>query len=338
MIEEALLQEMRTAIDGGLRSFINEKMNESPEEFKEMICYPLGWSNTSQAKYTSGKRIRPLLLLLTCHALGGEWKKALPAAVGIELLHNFTLIHDDIQDHSPTRHGRDTVWMKWGEAQAINAGDALYALACSAAYDLGKDFLPEVALIAVEEFHRTAFLLTGGQFLDMAFEKAEEIEIEDYWKMIRGKTGELISACFSLGALLAAKTPGELGRFKDLGLKIGTAFQVQDDWLGIWGDQLSVGKSVQSDLRERKKTYPILLALRNLPEFRDYWNTHRTFTDADISVLKAIIDKSQINGETREQFQKLYDEVIQEYSRLFGGNSAAAALQELINNLLIRSV
>lgn len=338
MIEEALLQEMRTAIDGGMRSYIDGKMNQSPEEFKEMICYPLGWSCTSQEKYTSGKRIRPIMLLLTCHTLGGEWKHALPAAVGTELLHNFTLIHDDIQDHSRTRHGRDTVWVKWGEAQAINAGDAMYALACSAAYDLRKNFSSDVVLTAVEEFHRTAFLLTGGQFLDMAFEKAEEIEIEDYWKMIRGKTGELISSCFSLGALLAGKTPGELGRFKDLGLKIGTAFQVQDDWLGIWGDQSTVGKSVQSDLRERKKTYPILLALRNMPEFRDYWNTHQSFSDADISALKGIIDKSQINGETREQFQKLYNEVIQEYSILFGGNSAATALKNLITNLLIRSV
>lgn len=337
MENNELMHAMRSAIDTGLRSFIDKKMQDVPENFKEMIRYQLGWSGVPHESLATGKRIRPTLVLLVCHALGGDWRQALAAAAGVELLHNFTLIHDDIQDRSLTRRGRDAVWVKWGEAQAINAGDALYALACSAAYDLTAHYPADVVLAAVEELHRTAFRLTCGQYLDMAFEKAEAIEMEDYWQMIRGKTGELIGSCFSLGALLAGQKANELRRFRKLGLQIGIAFQVQDDWLGIWGNQDILGKSVQSDLRDRKKTFPILLALKTLPEFRDYWNSHTSFSDADIQVLMKILDGSQINEKAQEQFEDLYQSVVLKFNEIFEGKSTALQLRSAVEELFVRS-
>ncbi len=331
------MQEMRISIDNGLRTYIDLKMRHSPEEFRDMMYYQLGWSGVNNGNLASGKRIRPTILLLVCEALGGAWRHAIPAAIGVELLHNFTLIHDDIQDHSLTRRGRDTIWVKWGEAQAINAGDAMFALACSAGYDLNDHFPVDVVLSTVEELHRTAFLLTGGQYLDMAYETAESIEIEDYWKMIRGKTGELIGTCFSLGALLAGIQSGEIERYRELGLKVGAAFQVQDDWLGIWGNQAIIGKSSQSDLIDRKKTYPILQALTKLSEFREYWNSHTSFSGEDIKVLLDILNMSQISNETQKQFEELYKVVSMEFTELFTRESAALPLRNALNELFARS-
>lgn len=337
MVKDELMHSMRGAVDDGLRSFIDGKMHQVPENFKEMVRYQLGWSGVDTGNQATGKRIRPTLVLLVCHASGGDWRKAIPAAVGVELLHNFTLIHDDIQDHSLTRRGRDAVWVKWGEAQAINAGDAMYALACSAGYDLIGHYPADVILSAVEELHRTAFLLTCGQYLDMAYEKAEAIEMGDYWKMISGKTGELIGACFSLGALLAGKNANEIGRTRELGLKIGIAFQVQDDWLGIWGKQAILGKSVQSDLMDRKKTFPILLALKTLSEFREYWNSHVSFSEADIHMLMDILDRSQINMKSQKQFENLYKDAMLDFSELYQGEPSALPLRNALEELFART-
>lgn len=337
MSDNELIQSMHTAIDDGLRSFIDDKLRESPQQFREMLEYPLGWNGKKTESSGFGKRIRPTLLLLVCHALEEDWRKAIPGAIAVELLHNFTLIHDDIQDRSLTRRGRNTVWVQWGEAQAINAGDALSALAYSACIELRRAYPAEVVLSSVKLLHQTVFQLTVGQHLDIAFEKADEVEIQDYWRMIRGKTGELLSACFIMGAMLSGKKNYELDGFQRLGSKIGLAFQVQDDWLGIWGDQKVIGKSVYSDLLERKKTYPILLALNSLKEFRDHWMEHENFSDKDINCLLEILNKSNINKNTIKQFQQLYDEVIEDFSILFKCGPKTLPLRNAIEGLLKRS-
>lgn len=336
MQNNQLIESMYASIDLGLQNYIDSAMADSPASFKEIIRYQLGWTAEFDQN-ARGKRIRPLLLLLVCHALGGDWRKAISAAISVELLHNYTLIHDDIEDRSLTRRGKECIWVKWGEAQAINAGDALCALACSACSDLRNEFSDHTALAAMTSLIQTNFLLTTGQYLDIAFENAEELKLDDYWKMVRGKTGELISLCFELGGMLAENSTCDLLKIKDLGMKIGLAFQVQDDWLGIWGNQQQIGKSNQSDLRDRKKTYPVLIALELLPDFRNYWIAHKPFDDKDIENLLKMLDPSNVKNLTREKSDQLYDEVLADLSELFTNRDALQPLLETIQGLLTRS-
>lgn len=338
MMNDALIDSMFTAIDRELRSYVDTAMADAPVAFKEIFNYQLGWVGEQNGKQLCGKRTRPLLLLLVCNALGGDWIKAIPAAISVELLHNYTLIHDDIEDRSLTRRGRECIWVKWGEAQAINTGDAMCALACSACCDLRDDFSESTAFSAIALLNRTNFKLTNGQYLDMAFEHAEDVTLDAYWKMVQGKTGELISACFELGGLLAGYPVCDLIKIKNLGMKIGVAFQVQDDWLGIWGNQTKIGKSTQSDLRDRKKTYPILMAIKQLSEFRDYWVNHNPFIDRDIERLLEILDHSNIKAITMQQSDCLYDDVLSELSGLFPHKRKLKPLQETIEGLLKRSM
>ena len=332
-----LIEEMRVAVEYGLHDLIENKLSDSPESFMEMLTYQMGWTGEGSGIFAQGKRIRPLMLLLVCHACGGDWHKAIPAAVGIELLHNFTLIHDDIQDRSLTRRGRETIWVKWGEAQAINAGDALYALAYTSHLRLHEDFTFDVVLRSIEQITSAALRLTNGQYLDIAYEKVEEINLDDYWKMIQDKTGELLAVCFTTGALLAGKNDSDIPRYKELGLQIGTAFQVQDDWLGIWGDQNITGKSVKSDVRDRKKTFPILMAISELPAFCSYWSAHQSFSDQDSEILIGILNQSSIKEKTLRHFNDLYADIFRNLFELFPQDPIAKPLFDAIYELLGRS-
>jgi geranylgeranyl diphosphate synthase type I len=175
-------------------------------ELHHMIAYHMGWEGEGSGAKAQGKRIRPLLVLLSYGAVlpgissPDSWHIPLPAAASVEILHNFSLIHDDIQDNSPLRRGRPTVWKKWGIAQAINAGDAEYSLAYTAMLELAKNTSPEIALEAVNILQRTCVHLTQGQYLDISFETRPSVTLDDYWAMIGGKTAALIAACTELGA------------------------------------------------------------------------------------------------------------------------------------------
>src|SRR5258708_23223766 len=171
--------------------------------FLEMLTYHMGWSADGANSEAQGKRIRPLLLLLsTAACAGGDWLRAVPAAAAGDLIHNFSLVHDDIQDHSEKRHGRPTAWKIWGAPMAINLGDALFVLSNLALLDLSGDYPPDIILRATEILQSTCFDLTSGQFLDMAFENETNVSIEDYWTMIDGKPAALISGSTGLGPLL----------------------------------------------------------------------------------------------------------------------------------------
>ncbi|MEM7801870.1 MAG: polyprenyl synthetase family protein, partial [Chloroflexota bacterium] len=226
--------------------------------------YHMGWLDEAfnPASEPAGKQIRPILLLLTCMAAGGEWEKGVPAAAAIELLHNFSLIHDDIEDDSDVRRGRKTVWKIWGMPLGINAGDAMFAashIALGRLADRGVD-----AAVVVEAFRRfdeTCLRLTMGQDADMLFETMPRVDIESYIEMITGKTSVLISLCAELGSLIAGADRQTIEHYKLYGLNLGLAFQMIDDLLGIWGDEAEIGKSASTDITTRKKTLPVLYAL-----------------------------------------------------------------------------
>jgi geranylgeranyl diphosphate synthase type I len=229
-----------------------------------MMHYHMGWADTNFAPVESptGKRIRPLLTLLVCRGAGGDPLQALPAAAAVELVHNFSLIHDDIEDRSATRRHRLTVWKIWGESQAINVGDALLSLAhveLSRLIERGIP-LPQV-MTAARRLQATCVALCQGQYLDMSFESRLDVDIAAYLEMIQGKTGALLSCAAELGALVAGAAPELTAHYSRFGLELGLAFQVQDDFLGIWGEEKATGKPTADDIRQRKKTLPIVFAL-----------------------------------------------------------------------------
>ncbi|HNU05196.1 MAG TPA: polyprenyl synthetase family protein [Anaerolineae bacterium] len=231
-----------------------------------MLRYHMGWVDAQMqpAAVNGGKRIRPVLCLLACEAVGGAGDHALPAAAAVELLHNFSLIHDDVEDDSPTRRHRPTVWALWGAPQAINAGDAMFTLARLALHRLSAcSVAPATALEASRIFDHACLRLTEGQYLDMSFESRLDVTVDEYLTMIGGKTAALLGASLELGALLGGADEAGRGHLADFGRSLGLAFQMQDDILGIWGDEVITGKSAASDILTRKKSLPVVYALEN---------------------------------------------------------------------------
>ena len=259
------------AIEDELKKSVQKTGGAGLDGLRYMIAYHMGWEGEEAGAAAQGKRIRPLLVLLSTAAAGGNWQAALPAAATVELLHNFSLIHDDIEDNSPLRRGRPTVWHKWGIAQAINTGDALYALANLTLCRLAETASPGIALQAARLYHQTCLHLTQGQYLDLAYQSRANLRVEDYWPMIGGKTAALLAACTGLGALAAGADESELQAYSEFGRLLGLAFQVQDDLLGIWGDVFLTGKSTESDLVEGKKSLPVLYGLEKGAAFAERW-------------------------------------------------------------------
>ncbi len=209
-----------------------------------------------------GKRVRPMVALLAAGAVGGREAMAAAAPVGaaIELLHNFTLIHDDVQDESPTRRHRPTVWSLWGVGQAINAGDALFAAAHLPFYRLADLGVPSgLALRLLEAFDRATLAIVEGQTLDLGFEGRGDVTPDDYLRMIAGKTAAIVRYAAWAGALLGGADEPKADRFAAFGLALGLGFQVRDDLLGIWGAPATTGKAAADDIRRRKQSLPILL-------------------------------------------------------------------------------
>lgn len=270
---EQLLSRYAADLDSAMRRVVDQI---SPEVSKlaTMARYPLGWEDEAGRPYAGqvGKRIRPLFLLLCTEAAGGDWKRALPAAAAVELLHNFSLIHDDIQDQSPVRHNRPTVWQVWGIAHAINAGDLLFSLSFCALEDLSQqEIAPETVLRIWEVFNNTNLELTRGQYLDMSFEARSQVTIDEYLSMIRGKSAALLAACAQIGALIATGNHALAETYGEFALNLGIAFQIRDDILGIWGDPTITGKSAATDIISRKKSLPALYGLSRSAAFADLY-------------------------------------------------------------------
>jgi len=229
-----------------------------------MMHYHQGWVDEmlQPTAAQGGKRLRPLLCLLACEAAGGDPDQALPAGSAIELTHGFSLIHDDIEDGSPLRRGRQTVWSVWGVPQAVNSGDGLFVLARLALHRLADRGVPARRCQAVSlAFDQACLALCEGQFFDMSFEGRPTVELDEYLWMIRHKTAALLAASAQMGAMVATDDTELIGRYFAFGLNLGIFFQIQDDVLGVWGDEQVTGKSAATDIRDRKKTLPVVHAL-----------------------------------------------------------------------------
>lgn len=234
--------------------------------FYGMQEYHLGWRD-SDLRPTSadpGKLLRPLLALLAAQAVGGTLTHAMPLAAGIQLIHDFSLIHDDIEDNSDLRRGRVTLWTRWGLAQGLNAGDGMFVLAHLALHRMSAAGVPaERVLTVLQRFDETILTICEGQYLDISFEGNLAISEADYLAMIGRKTAALIAASASLGALACGAEAATVEAFAAFGRGLGLAFQIEDDILGIWGEPEVTGKPRAADLYRRKVSLPVIRALRS---------------------------------------------------------------------------
>lgn len=335
MTLKSLIDNMLPAIETELIQAVARLDEPQTRSFHEMLTYHMGWSGDGAGPEATGKRIRPLLVLLTCAACGAEWQRALPTAASIELIHNFSLVHDDIQDGSELRRGRTTVWKKWGMPQAINAGDALFILAHLVQLKTRATYPPEIAIHVGEIVDQACLALSSGQYLDISYEKRTDLSIEDYWRMVAGKTAALLSACTQVGALLGGADEPVQDMYRNFGHYLGLAFQVQDDFLGIWGDTALTGKSTESDLVTGKKTLPVLVGLSKNGPFAQRW------AQGPINAQEARTLSEQLAAEgarlqTQETADQMTDLALHSLRAAGLQGEAGEALFELVNVLLGR--
>ena len=307
------------------------------QELFEMLLYHHGWIDGKKQKGSDGKKIRPLMLLMVIEAFGKELMPALPAAAGIELLHNFSLIHDDIEDRGEMRRGRETLWKKWGAPQAINAGDTLFSIANASILSLRKNYKNKQVLDISRYFLKGCIKLTQGQYLDISFETQDQITLDQYWKMINGKTATLLAVSCRIGAILSNAGKKKQKLVEKFGRNLGLAFQVRDDYLGIWGDSAKIGKSSASDLVSGKKTLPILFGLQKNGEFHELYSSLKSSFSREESLqeLTGLLTASGAKEKTEAEVERLTEKSLNALQASFPENQGAM-LQEMAESLLNR--
>ena len=271
-----------------------------------------------------GKRMRPILTLMAADIFSGEYKKAMSAALAVEVFHNFTLIHDDIMDDAPLRRGKATVHEKWDVNTGILSGDAMLILA----YQYFENYKPVVFQKLAQIFSKTALEVCDGQQLDVDFETRNDVTIEEYINMIRLKTSVLVAAALKMGAIVAETSKENANLIYDFGLNLGLAFQLQDDYLDTFGDPKTFGKQVGGDIIENKKTYLYLKSLEVANEddrkkLKHFYNSKLEDNSTKIIEVSRIFElnnipvliKKQIQNYTEKAFETLSSMNIPETSK-----------------------
>jgi geranylgeranyl diphosphate synthase, type I len=299
----------------------------------DMIRYHMGLDGTGAP---AGKRMRPLLGLLAYMSITGEHARALPGAAAVELGHNFSLVHDDIEDGDTERRHRATIWTLHGIPQAINTGDAIFAISRIALHrlsDLG--FSDAKVLRLMRLYDHTCLTLCEGQYIDIATSERDEIvPVSLYMDMIGRKTAALVSASVEAGALLATDDEDTIERYRRLGWALGIAFQLNDDLLGIWGEQAATGKE-PSDIAKHKKTLPVLYAFENAgPEDRTRLAqiySRPAPEPGDLPEAIGILERSGAREFTRAEARRYRDEALAQMAGVGGVDPVAKArLEEIV--------
>jgi len=288
----------------------------------------------------SGKFIRSTLCLLSCQAVGGDTSQAIPAAAAIELIHNFSLIHDDIEDASYKRHHRPTVWKLWGQSQAINAGDAMFTLAYLALVRLKeKGITDEKIANCVEMLSLACLELCEGQYLDVEYENRSDITIEDYLDMAAKKTAALFAVSTSLGAYVGREDSGLVDFCRLFGRELGMVFQIDDDIFGIWGVEDTVGKSA-GDICQRKKTLPVVYGLQSSEgaarKSLGKLYSQKSIKGEDIEEVTKILDNLGARNYAENVAEQYYRRALAHLEATGLGTSSLAPLKETASFLLKR--
>ncbi|MAO10262.1 MAG: polyprenyl synthetase [Flavobacteriaceae bacterium] len=288
-----LLEKYKIALAEELQKTVEVK---EPEQLYEPIQYIVN---------IGGKRLRPILTLLTCDFFGADFKKAMPAALAIELFHNFSLIHDDIMDKAPLRRGKETVHEKWDLNTGILSGDAMLILA----YQLFEEYEPELFRELAKLFSKTAIEVCEGQQYDVDFEDRDDVTIEEYIKMIDYKTAVLLGAAMKMGAIVAGASENCKENMYKFGRNLGIAFQLQDDYLDVFGNPESFGKQVGGDIIENKKTFLYLTALNSseklqAEELEHLYTINPKNPSGKIEAVTRIFDESGAAEKTQAEISK----------------------------------
>lgn len=284
------LARLKSRADDALSAFLNRWPRTAGDGLYEPVHYLMG---------LGGKRLRAVLTLSAAEAEGASCDVAMPAALGVELFHNFTLMHDDIMDAAPLRRGKATVHVKWNENAGILSGDAMYTLAQIALTELPSECLAS----AMKLFNQTALEVCLGQQSDMAFETRQDVTVEAYMEMIRLKTSVLVAASLALGALAAGASEERVRLWYKLGEHLGLAFQMQDDLLDTFGDD-QVGKQIGGDILADKKTFLRLYTQENGSEAvrktLSDWNGRRDQRDDKVEEVRAAMVEAGAEAAARE--------------------------------------
>jgi geranylgeranyl diphosphate synthase, type II len=318
----------REQFETALRS---ESFISDPLKLYEPIQYTLS---------LGGKRLRPMLCLMGCELYGGDCKTAIPAAIAIEIFHNFTLVHDDIMDNSPIRRGQPTVFKKWNTNIAILSGDVMFAKAYEYVATLETDNLKQILQI----FTDTAIKVCEGQQYDMDYEAYPNVSIDDYLNMITLKTAVLVGASLKIGALLAGATDQEADDLYDFGLNMGIVFQLQDDLLDVFSDESKFGKKTGSDIRSGKKTYLFLKTLELLSpgdreEFYVYYTGNQNGNeDEKILQVTKVYEELNIRKHVIDMMNLYHQKSIQCLERGSGVTAVSSQLRKLAESMLVREI
>ncbi len=291
-----------------LRFLDSNKIDRNPKNLYAPIDYIL---------QLGGKRIRPVLTLMAADIFSDNYKTALPAALAVEIFHNFTLVHDDIMDDAPLRRGKTTVHEKWNLNTGILSGDAMLILA----YQFFENYEPIIFQKLAKLFSKTALEVCDGQQLDIDFETRNDVTIPEYIEMIRLKTSVLVAAALKMGAIVANTNEENSNLIYDFGLNLGIAFQLQDDYLDTFGDPDTFGKQIGGDIIENKKTYLYLKALKisdkkDKEKLKFFYNQKLKDNTNKIKEVKDIFEKNEIPKFIKEQIENYTEKAFKTLPKL----------------------
>ncbi|MFV8374385.1 polyprenyl synthetase family protein [Flavobacterium sp. LB1P71] len=286
-----------------------------------------------------GKRMRPVLTLMSAEVFDGDYKKALPAALAVEVFHNFSLVHDDIMDDAPLRRGKQTVHEKWNINTGILSGDAMLILA----YQYFEKYQPKIFRKLAKLFSKTALEVCEGQQWDVDFEVRDDVTIPEYLKMIEYKTAVLVAAAMKMGAIIAKASKENANLIYDFGLNLGLAFQLQDDYLDAFGDPETFGKQVGGDIIENKKTYLYLKAVafsekEQQQQLMDLFSVQPEDNSDKIKAAKEIFNSSGASKATQDAIQDFTFKAFQTLDKMNVSADKKAMLRTFGENLMGRKV
>ena len=319
-----------------------------PELYPELynvMRYHLGWvdrhGQPADSPASQGKALRPTLCVFACQALDGDPGLALPAAAALELIHNFSLIHDDIQDQGYERRHQPTVWSLWGAPKALVAGDAMQSVGDLSALNCAGIGVPPTVALKVSGILTASYLeMIEGQCRDLVFETKTTITVQEYLEMIALKTGALIRCAVEIGSLLATGDSATTAAFAKFGSYLGRAFQIRDDFLGIWGDEETTGKTADGDIRQRKKSFPVVYALENSlgPARKELSRIYGTgaqdeMAEPDVILVREVLDQAGAASQCQQVTDRSASQALEELDGVELAPWARTEMEELVHFL-----
>ena len=301
---------------------------EQPSHLYEPITYTMD---------LGGKRLRPVLVLMACEAVGGDINRALTPAIGLEMFHNFTLLHDDVMDKADIRRGKPTVHVKWDDNTAILSGDAMLTMATQLIAQAPADVMPQV----MDLYNRTAMEIYEGQQYDVDFEKRNDVTVDEYLEMIRLKTSVLLGCACKMGALIGGADEATAQLFYKVGENLGLAFQLQDDMLDVWGDEATFGKAIGGDIMNNKKTFLLINAMQRATgdhkvELSLWLNTPNASRSVKVPAVTAIYDALNLRSLSLDAINRYNNEALEALGKIDISAEARTEFCNFITRLVKR--